>query len=501
MPLTCPLCSRVNPDEALYCCHDGAALGGDSRAGGPIAVGMQPFPSPFVFPSGRFCRTFDELVLACEANWDEARELLRDGLLEGFLSGVGRSDLAWAARRCAEAADLDLGLDELLGQLPGAVRKTARLAVQPAEINCGRVPRGADHRFSIRLLNEGMGLIRGTVACTGSEWLVLGDDGGAPDKVFQFRSDQTITARVIGNRLRAGFRPPDGRLVIESNAGSAVVLVHVEPSPVVPFAHGVLAGATTPRRLADLTRAAPREAAVFFENGAVAEWYAANGWTYPVQGPPASGIAALQQFYEALGLAVPPRVELDRQLLRLEGAPGAAVESAVVVQTSERRAVFAHATTAEPWLKIDQPVLGGRTARIPVRVPRVPDRPGEVLRGRVQVTANGNQRFAVEVTLAVRNDRGPLPPTPPLGRRPAPPVRAPRDADDGPVELPDYLKPRRRGPGMLAWILVGSFFLVAVGVAATVFTVVASTAAGRDAGVGRQSRIAQSAEPAEAGRS
>ncbi len=312
-------------------------------------------------------------------------------------------------RGAAAAPDPDLGLDELLGQLPGGVRKPARLAVQPTEINVGRVARGADHRVVVRLLNEGMGLIRGSVACSGPDWLALGEDGGAPDKIFQFRSDQAVTVRVIGKRLRAGFRTPEGRLVIDSNGGSAVVLVRVEPPAVAPFAHGVLAGADSPRRLAEMTRASPREAAVYFENGAVAAWYAVNGWTYPVQGAPAAGVAALQQFYEALGLAAPPRVELDHHTLRLEGAPGAALETAVVLQTSERRAVFAHATTAEPWLRIDRAVLGGRTARIPVHVPHVPDRPGEVLRGRVQVTANGNQHFAVEVTLAVRRVGGVIP--------------------------------------------------------------------------------------------
>ncbi len=288
---------------------------------GPIAVGAQPFGSAFVFPSGRFCRTFDELVLACEAHWEEARDLLREGLLESFLSGLGRTDLSWAARRAAANADLDLGLDELLAQLPGGVRKPARLSVQPTEINVGRVARGADHRFVVRLLNEGMGLIRGSVACSGPDWLALGEDGAAPDKLFQFRSDQAFTVRVVGKRLRAGFRPPEGRLVIDSTGGSAVVLVRVEAPAVERFAHGVLAGADSPRRLAEMTRASPREAATYFENGAVAAWYAANGWTYPVQGPPAAGVAALQQFYEALGLAAPPRVELERLSLRLEGVP------------------------------------------------------------------------------------------------------------------------------------------------------------------------------------
>ncbi|HVS39767.1 MAG TPA: hypothetical protein VMS17_29690, partial [Gemmataceae bacterium] len=481
MPLNCPLCDRVNPDEALYCCHDGAALGG-ARADGPIAVGVQPFPCPFVFPSGRFCRNFDELVLACETHWDEARDLLREGLLEGFLSGLGRSDLSWAARHNANSTDLDVGLDDLLGQLPGGVRKPARLVVQPAEINCGRVDRSADHRFAIHLLNEGMGLIRGSIASTGAEWLVLGDDAGAPDKVFQFRSDQEITVRVIGQRLRAGFRPPDGRLVVESNGGSAVVVVRVEAPAVVPFAHGVLAGADSPRRLAEKTRLAPREAAVFFENGDVAAWYALNGWTYPVQGPPASGVAALQQFYEAVGLAVPPRVEVDRLSVRLQGAPGTSLETAVVLQTYERRAVFAHAATAAPWLKAERAILAGRTARIPVRVPEVPDQPGEILHGRLLVTANGNQRFAVDVALAVTAALARPTPVQPAahvaanGNRVARSRREPMDwRGDGPDRR------KRGGPGLVAWILVGSFFVLALLITLAVVAFVVMTPSGHAA--------------------
>lgn len=98
MPLNCPLCNRVNPDEALFCCHDGAALGGGSRPVGPVAVGAQPFGSAFVFPTGRFCRTFDELVLACEAHWDEARDPARGSA--GRLSqrsGANRPVLGGAA--------------------------------------------------------------------------------------------------------------------------------------------------------------------------------------------------------------------------------------------------------------------------------------------------------------------------------------------------------------------------------------------------------------------
>jgi hypothetical protein len=68
---------------------------------------------------------------------------------------------------------------------------------------------------------------------------------------------------------------------------------------------------------------------------------------------------------------------------------------------TERRPVFAHATTGTPWLQIGRVILEGRTARIPLKVPNVPACPGEHLQGKVQVTSNGGQRFLVEVSLAI----------------------------------------------------------------------------------------------------
>src|SRR5947199_9613268 len=105
MTLVCRRCSRANPPEAHYCYFDGIALGNGEAGHGPVAVGTRPFPSPFVFPSGRACRNFDELVLAAQDHWPEAQEMLRDGLFAGFLGGLGRADLARAARQARGSPD------------------------------------------------------------------------------------------------------------------------------------------------------------------------------------------------------------------------------------------------------------------------------------------------------------------------------------------------------------------------------------------------------------
>src|SRR5579859_4409532 len=101
MVQTCGKCSRANPADAVFCYFDGVVLGGHSRNGGPVAVGAQVFAYPFVFPSGRSCRSFDELALACQDEWAAARELLRRGHMDNFFSRLERADLASAAKAAA----------------------------------------------------------------------------------------------------------------------------------------------------------------------------------------------------------------------------------------------------------------------------------------------------------------------------------------------------------------------------------------------------------------
>src|SRR5580698_9933035 len=98
MAQLCMKCSRPNPSEAVYCWFDGFVLAGHDWRGGPVAIGAKPFASPFVFPSGRSCRSFDELALACQEQWDTACELLKEGVLEGFFGALGRLDLSVAAK-------------------------------------------------------------------------------------------------------------------------------------------------------------------------------------------------------------------------------------------------------------------------------------------------------------------------------------------------------------------------------------------------------------------
>jgi hypothetical protein len=439
----CRKCQRVNPADAVYCYFDGVPLDG---AGGPRAAGAMAFPHPLFLPSGRTCHTFDQLALAFQEDWQGGLDQLRQGYLEAFLAGIGRPDLAQAARAAREFPDPDRGLDQFLEKIPTTVLQPPRLSVQPAEINLGTLAVGGQRRFTIRLQNEGMRLLFGSVTCDSTPWLGVGEPAG-PEKVFHFRDETVVQVAVSGDRLRASPHCLEGRLVVSSNGGSATVLVRADV-PVKPFPDGVLAGALSPRQLARQAKAAPKQAAVLFEAGKVAAWYQSNGWAYPIQGPAASGLGAVQQFFEALGLVVPPAVEISTESVNFLGNAGERLEFNLEVRARERRPVYAHAVSDRPWLQVGPVRLNGQTATVPLRIPAVPERPGETLFGTVTVTANGNQRFSVSVGLAVGCDASypmaipvldvvELPPA--EGSLAAIPVLEVVEEDE-----PDYRKPPRR---------------------------------------------------------
>jgi hypothetical protein len=328
-----------------------------------------------------------------------ALDLLKQGFLAGYLASIGRADLATAAQDAARFPDPERGLDQFLSRLPTQVLRPPLLEATPREVHLGQLRVGADRQVEIHLSNLGMRLLYGSVA-TDCRWLAVSEAPGSQQRLFQCGDETTLTVLVHGQHLRAGIKTQEGRLLIDSNGGTAEVVVRAEV-PVTPFPDGVLSGALSPRQVAEKAKAAPKDAASLFHSGAVARWFQRNGWTYPVQGPAASGLGAVQQFFEALGLTPPPKVEINTHVLRLTGAAGSSVREMLEVTSEEKRPVYAHAVADQPWLQVGQAEYRGRVALLRVQVSAVPDRPGETLQGKVTVRANGNQRFDVAVSLTV----------------------------------------------------------------------------------------------------
>lgn len=498
MVQTCSKCSRANPSDAVYCYFDGFVLGGHSRNGGPVAVGAQMFGHPFVFPSGRQCRSFDELALACQDEWTGARDLLCQGYLEKFFGGLGRVDLAMAAKAAAKFPDSDRGLDQLLEKLPTNVLDEPRLILETQEINLGVLQIGAEREFQLRMENQGMRLIHGTVTSVDSPWLILGDGAGG-QKHFQFQHDLALPVRVRADKLRANAKPLEAHLEVESNGGSFIVLVRAQV-PVKPFPSGALAGAKSPRQAAEKAKAHPKEAAVLFENGAVSDWYKSNGWTYPVQGPAASGLGAIQQFFEALGLTPPPKVEASTSRIELSGSPGEQLRYTVEVKSQEKRPVYAHGTSNQPWLEVSRAKLNGRVASINLSVPSVPNKEGETLTAKLVVVSNGNQRFVIPVTLQVGGSLAfgapasdPAPIVESLTNAPSPPAVVVPPLIASPRRSGQY----RRSKGSPAWIhLLPALLLILTLLFAVVLDLLWKTpremAANENDDIAQQDRLAAS---------
>ena len=167
MSQVCSKCSHANPPEAIYCYFDGVVLGGHTGNGKKIQAGSQPFPTPFVFPSGLSCRNFDQLAMACQQNWASAVDILQQGFLARFLGGIGRADLALSANEAARFPDIERGLDRLLAKIPSRVLESPKLRAEPTEVSLGVIPLGTNRSFELHLANLGMRLLYGSVS---SDW-------------------------------------------------------------------------------------------------------------------------------------------------------------------------------------------------------------------------------------------------------------------------------------------------------------------------------------------
>ncbi len=274
--------------------------------------------------------------------------------------------------------------------------------MDPTEVHLGTVAVGEERRFELVLHNRGERLLVGKVAADNCPWLAFGESS-APEKLFQFSERLVLPVQIRGQNLRAYGKPLRGEIILETNGGHLIVAVQVTV-PVKAFPEGVLAGALSPRDLAEKAKTAPDAAAPLIVNGAVARWYTANGWPYPVQDPTAAGVAAVQQLFEALGLVKPPKVELSETRVELKGRPGERIEYVIAVVTPEKRHVVAHAVASEPWVEVGATIYRGRTATIPLTISSIPHQPGRKLSAELKISANGNQRFTVPLTLTVSHE-------------------------------------------------------------------------------------------------
>jgi hypothetical protein len=400
----CPRCQKANPEPAVFCWFDGVVL----QQGAMPEAGR--LPQEFVFPSGRRCRTFADLVQGCQYEWEDARDLLRKGELGKFLAIVGRHDLARAAGEAQAVADPDIGLYQFVGQLPSAgAPEGPRLDLHPRRLSLGPLRAGEQKSAVLTVTRQGTGLLQGRVSITeGSPWLRLanGDSGDTTCAVKTGRSQQVNLH--IDTRELSGPRTYSGKLTVVTNGGIAEVPVRLDIGA-VPFPRGPFQGAATPREMAEKMRANPKAAVPLLESGEVARWFRANGWTYPVAGPPARGVAAVQQFFEGMGLSKPPPLQISDKEMRFLCVHPEVADGKITLRTAAKKWVYAQADSDVPWLKILTPAVSGpQQAQIGFQINSALLQPDATHQATVALTANAGQRHAVRVVVEVRRPPEPF---------------------------------------------------------------------------------------------
>src|SRR5262249_51465810 len=127
----------------------------------------------------------------------------------------------------------------------------------------------------------------------------------------------------------------------------------------------------------------------------------ANGWTYPVQGRTARGVAAVQQFFEGMGLSKPPPVQLAQAELDVAGG-AAGLPQEGVPTTAAPKGGYPEVESDVPWLRVTSPsVSGPQQAVVAFEVDGRQLEPGPTHEGRLRITANAGQALTLRVRATV----------------------------------------------------------------------------------------------------
>ena len=265
--VVCPRCQRANPADAVFCWFDGAVLHQNA-----VPAGTSPFlPQEFVFPSGRRCRSYDDLLAGCQAEWEDARDLLHKGDFSRYLARLGRMDLVRSAKEALTQGDPDLALQNFLSSLPASQAPDTgpRLDLSPRRLMLGSLRAGEPRQVRVVVSNKGQGVLQGKVRVSeGEEWLKIVGVDGERELPLKTTRDQEVVLRIEALGLPAG-QTYSGKLTVVTNGGVAEAPVRLDLTA-APFAKPPFQGAATARELAERMRANPKPAGPLLESGEVA---------------------------------------------------------------------------------------------------------------------------------------------------------------------------------------------------------------------------------------
>src|SRR4029079_1031261 len=145
-----------------------------------------------------------------------------------------------------------------------------------------------------------------------------------------------------------------------------------------------------PQDLARLMLARPKHAAKWLHDGSVRRLFDKEGGDFPLGGPLAPSLGAVQQYFEALKLSAVPRVSLDAAGFDITCEYPEVVTRAVTLSTTSKKWVYAFVESGALWLKPrESAVAGGRQVDVVFDIDSEMMEPGRTHEGALQLTVNG----------------------------------------------------------------------------------------------------------------
>jgi hypothetical protein len=402
---TCSRCQRANPDDAVYCHHDGMMLRGAELPKHPSKI-PDRFQREWIFPSGRRCGTRLDLLQGCLAEWESACVAFACGHLGRFLQEASQGQ--WMPVALPLDASDDVSLQTLLEQLADPEqppRPIVELIPRRLQID---VRPGETPALLLRISNRGKGYLHGSIQVeTGVGWLRLDTPSGPVNCLpIGTRHEQTIGVQILTAHLPKSGNYL-GKLILQTNGGTLELPVQAN----LLSSGGLFQGhsVSTERELAKLLRDRPREAVQWLEKGVVERWFAEQGQKYPVAGPAAPGFAVLQQLFEAMGVARVPDVRLEEREIHIVCQYPEEVTQSIVLTTSDKKWVYAFAECDEFWVKLaDDSMAGPQKTEMAFSIDSSLLEPGKTYEAAIHLTANGGQTFTLKITLEVKRPYEPF---------------------------------------------------------------------------------------------
>ena len=195
----------------------------EDKAPTPAPTSIHAGPMSYAIPGGSTCRTWDDFLAGSSQRWEALREELISGRLAGYLTSIGRGDLAPSTTAPGTPDDR---LDTWLGALPTTREARPELDVHPAQLVVRVQPGGGTIRRSVRVSNVGYRLLRSTarIEPAGTSWIALTPEFAGQTFATVEGTDLSVEI-AIPETLPQPLRT---EIVVEGNGGSKRVAVVLE---------------------------------------------------------------------------------------------------------------------------------------------------------------------------------------------------------------------------------------------------------------------------------